>query len=246
MWYSCRTMNEKIQNVVIALIAVCIVIVGITVYGQGEHLTTQGTKIDRLLELANTPQKQVITLDQDKNVYPVPTPTNNAVAPAQDRVSPPTSPVATTPSMNPQNGVTTNNDGGNDGGASIIHGDFAAWLPLDWESRTTGSGTWNVTNDKNHSVATISCPSPEVGYQAWDFTQSNRQYIHNGKTLFAGKWIGKPKRGSEDLGWLAMVWGGSPDRTVWGGSGCQIMFKVSSPPTPNELDRIETIYQMIR
>ena len=208
-------MNEKTQSLIIALLAVCVVIVGATVYAQNKQLALQGAKIDRFVELLALSQQK-----RDTSVLPTPSPT----------------PKPATIIDNP----------GTDSGTSIVYGDFAAWLPLDWESRATATGSWVVTNDQNRNVATISCPSAEAGYEAWDITKSNRMYTHNGKTLYAGKWIGKPMRGSENLGWLATVWGGSPDMSAWGGTGCQIMFKVSSPPTTDELGRIDTIYQMIR
>lgn len=135
---------------------------------------------------------------------------------------------------------------GSDHEPTIVYNNFSAWLPLDWESRSVGTGRWEVANDQKKDVASISCPSPETGYEAWDFTKSTREYTRDAKELYAGKWIGKPMIGSEDLGWLAMVWGGSSDQFVWGGTGCQIIIEVSSPPTADELDRIETIYQMIR
>ena len=212
-------MNEKIQNVFIALLAIGVVLVGVTVYSQNKQLAVQEMKIDRLVDMA-TEQKEKTLINQ-QNI-----PTTQAAPQIQELVMTP--------------------DGGNDAGPSIVSGDFRAWLPLDWESRATTAGTWEVTNDRNKNVATISCPSAEAGYEAWDVTKSHRTYTHNNKTLYAGKWIGAPMRGSENLGWLATVWGGSPDRSAWGGTGCQIMFKVSTPPTRDELDRIETIYQMIR
>lgn len=203
-------MNEKAQSALIALLAICLIIVGITVYAQNKQLASQGAKIDRLVDMTAA--------------QPVPTiPTNQQTALA-----------------------TTTDDIGSDTKATLVYGDFAAWLPLDWAVRATGTNRWEITNDQNQAVAVASCPSPETGYEAWDFTTVNRAYTRNGKTFYAGKWIGKPLRGSENLGWLALVWGGSPDKITWGGSGCQIMFEVSSPPTRDELDRIETIYQMIR
>ncbi len=214
-------MNEKVQSAIIAFLAVCLVLIGITVYAQNKQLVSQGVKIDHLIDTVTGQPEQMI-------------PTNQQSAP-----------VTQTPSTTSEFATTTD-DVGSDAGATIVYGDFAAWLPLDWEARATAANRWEITNDRNQTVAVASCPSPETGYEAWDFTTVNRSYTHNGKTLYAGKWIGKPSLGSENLGWLALVWGGSPDKITWGGSGCQIMFDVSSPPTRDQLGRIETIYQMIR
>lgn len=132
-------------------------------------------------------------------------------------------------------------------------GNFAAWIPMDWEARAeaadSGFSRWKLTDaETGTEKGLVTCPTPETGFEGWEFTKTQRSYLQNGVTLHAMKWIGRPVVGSEDLGWFAMVIGGSTDAEAWGGEAgaCLMTFTVSSPPTQDELGVIDTIFEMIR
>lgn len=54
--------------------------------------------------------------------------------------------------------------------------------------------------DNDETVITYRCPIPEVGFEAWDFTELNRSFSVDDQPYGANLWIGEPKPGSEDLG----------------------------------------------
>ena len=54
--------------------------------------------------------------------------------------------------------------------------------------------------DNGETAVTYRCPIPEVGFEAWDFTELNRSFSVNSQAYGANLWIGEPKPGSEDLG----------------------------------------------
>jgi hypothetical protein len=213
--------NDKDQNIMFALIALGFVLVGITIYTQSNKLAALSTRIDRFAATVGSLQEQ-------------PGADLNQVA----------STVTEPPTV--QASATTNGAIKNDAGASFEYGDFTAWLPSDWVPAVKTKGHWTVTDSENEEVATVFCPSLVRGFEEWDIAQSERTYSHNGKMLYAGKWVGILKDGSKIINNFAVVWGASPDKAQWGGAGCEIGFKVSSPPSSDELDRIETIYQSIR
>lgn len=124
--------------------------------------------------------------------------------------------------------------------------DFTASLPAGWRAELLETGWVNVFDLLDENVANVRCPVPETGYEAWDFTQTDRAYVRDGVTRYATKWIGAPNEHADGLGWLAVIMGGSPEPGIWGTYGCQIMVHVSAPPTKNELDTINTVFESIR
>ena len=224
--YTAQHMNqEKLQNVFIGLLALGLMLVGGGMYLFGMQLQTVAMSVKGI-------QVGVAQLQAVKPVTTAPT----VVAPVVDLDLP---------------------TGDNDAGPAISFGSFAAWIPFDWEAIPDTSfqpvnspgAKWKIVDAETKAErAEVSCPTPETGFEAWDFTKSTRSYTRESVTLHAGKWIGRPAAGSEDLGWLILVMGGSPDPVVWGGQqgACLMMFNVSNPPTQDELGRIDTIYEMIR
>ena len=222
--------KEKSQYLFMGLVGLVVLLIGAAVCRQSWELREQDEKLDRLMKFSLQQQTQSV-----------------ATAPAHDQIqiAPKGTMVATTSSAT--NHPAPSNDAGNDAGAAIVSGDFSAWIPLDWSAKKTGAASWDLIDDNTGSgVGSVSCPAPITGFEAWDITTSSRKYVHAGKQLYAGKWIGKPSEGMGGTDWLALVWGGSPDAQAWGGHGCLMQFTVSTPPTQDQLSRIETIYQMIR
>ncbi|MEI7512274.1 MAG: hypothetical protein WCK01_02325 [Candidatus Uhrbacteria bacterium] len=217
--------QEQIQNIFIGLLAVGLILVGTGVYLVSQQVKSVATSVNGI-------QRGVAQLQVVKPVTTEPT----VAAPVVDLNLP---------------------TGDNDAGPAISFGNFAAWIPLDWEAIPDTSfqpvnspgAKWKIVDAKTRTERVeVSCPTPEAGFEAWDFTKSTRSYDRRGVSLHASKWIGRPIAGSEDLGWLIVIMGGSPDPVVWGGqqNACMMTFNVSNPPTQDELGRIDTIYEMIR
>ncbi len=129
---------------------------------------------------------------------------------------------------------------------TIVSKAFTATLPKDWRSEAPSVGLLDLFDASGAAVANVRCPVPDAGYEAWDFTQTDRSYVRDGLTRYATKWIGAPNEHADDLGWLAIIMGGSPEPGLWGTHGCQLMVRVSAPPTKAELDTIDAIYESVR
>lgn len=136
--------------------------------------------------------------------------------------------------------VTLESDG------TIRSNGFTAALPAAWRLESLETGWLNAFDPAGTNVASLRCPVPEAGYQAWDFTQTDRAYVRDGITHYATKWIGAPNEGADGLGWLAIVMGGSPEPGIWGTYGCQVMMQLSAPPTKAELDTVDAIFESVR
>lgn len=169
------------------------------------------------LEVARL-QKQLILLENHQSVEP-------------EEAQSPVSEATTTSAIN--------------GKKDFIWHDFQFSYPAEWELKSDSENGQYFTKN-NQTVATLLCPVPAIGFEAWAMDAKQiKQYTHGGHSYRKEYWLMKPIAGSEDLGWMIMVFG-ALGLQGGGDSSCMMTLAISNPPTAAERVLAEELYKSIK
>ncbi|MCI0478943.1 hypothetical protein L0Y59_00145 [Candidatus Uhrbacteria bacterium] len=122
--------------------------------------------------------------------------------------------------------------------------DFAFSYPAAWTAGTTEDGT-TVLSEGDARKATVTCPTPTTGYEAWRFDRTDRTYLRDGKTFDASLWMGEPNEEFDTEEWMVLIFGRG-ESGAFGDIGCHIKLETSHPPTQAERDIAKRIFDSVR
>lgn len=123
--------------------------------------------------------------------------------------------------------------------------------PNTWSLQQENSSAWSIL-DGTKRIGTLTCPIPEIGFQAWDFSQGvqRRMFKKEGQEMRAELWLAPPRTPSTGLDWIARLTASEKDprdpASMDLTKGCMIRFQVSNPPTEAERSILQEVYQGIQ
>lgn len=222
MIYSPHMNREVLQNIFLVVFGIALILVGYAVFTQSTEISSFGEKLQSISQDARKAGDDV-----DKALTKITALEEDAL-----RIN------ETIMKMEEQTMMRESDD------KPVVLADDVSvrgW-PLDWELEKGKGNAWAITDSKTNKFAgTIDCPGTGIEGIV-DPTTEQRMYSRSGQQLYATKLTG---RAAQDTNTEVWVTAGSPSTEYSEDTGCLIRFVVSTPPTVEELGRIDNIYMGI-